>query len=56
MFKLFKKKSKQELLEKQYRKLLQEAHRLSTVNRKASDEKMAQADRLSREIETLNRV
>jgi hypothetical protein len=53
MFRLFKKKSKVEILNKQYYRLLEEAHRLSTINRKASDEKMAEADRLSKEIEQL---
>jgi hypothetical protein len=56
MFKLFKKKSKLEILDKQYRKLLKEAHRLSTINRKASDEKMTEADRLSKEIEQLQSI
>jgi len=56
MFKLFKKKSKVEILGKQYQKLLKESHRLSTINRKASDEKMAEADRLSKEIEQLQSI
>lgn len=53
MFKLFKKKSKTEVLNNQYRKLLKESYRLSTINRRASDEKMAEADRLLKEIERL---
>jgi len=36
MFGLFKKKSEKEKLQEQYTKLLQEAHRLSTTNRKLS--------------------
>lgn len=56
MFKLFKKKSKVEILNKRYHKLLNEAHRLSTVNRKASDEKTAEADRLLTEIEKLEAI
>lgn len=53
MFNLFKKKSKVEILNKQYQNLLKDAHRLSTINRKERDAKMAEADRLSREIESL---
>ena len=56
MFKLFKRKSKVEILDKQYRRLLKEAHRLSSINRKASDEKMAEADRIIKEIETLQSI
>jgi hypothetical protein len=54
MFKLFKKKLKTEVLYDQYQKLLKEAHRLSTSNRRASDEKMGEADRLLKEIEKLD--
>ena len=53
MFNIFKKKSKIEILEKQYHNLLKEAHKLSVINRKASDEKVAEADRLLKEIEQL---
>jgi hypothetical protein len=53
MFTLFKKKSKTELMEKKYQKLLKDAYKLSTINRKLSDQKMAEADRLLREIETI---
>jgi hypothetical protein len=53
MFGLFGNKSKKKGLEKKYQKLLQEAHRLSTINRKASDDKMAEADRVIKQIEEL---
>lgn len=53
MLGIFKKKSKKELLEKQYRKLLEESHKLSVINRRASDEKMVEADRVLKEIENL---
>lgn len=56
MFKLFRKKSKTELMEKRYQQLLKEAHKLSTINRKASDQKLAEADRLLREMENQNVV
>jgi hypothetical protein len=53
MFKLFKRKSKAEVLDKQYQKLLKEAYSLSKINRRASDEKMAEANRVLKEIEVL---
>lgn len=56
MFKLFRKKSRTEVMEKKYQQLLKEAHKLSTINRKASDQKLAEADRLLREMEIQNAV
>lgn len=53
MFGLFKKKSPKQKLEKKYRKLLTEAHRLSTSNRKASDLKMAEADEVRKQIDAI---
>ena len=53
MFGIFKKKSKTEVLEKKYDNLLNEAYKLSTINRKASDEKTAEADLVLKEIEKL---
>ncbi len=53
MLGIFKKKSKKELLEKKYQKLLEEAYKLSVINRKASDAKTAEADRVLKEIEKL---
>lgn len=53
MFGLFKKKSKKEVLEKKYRKLLEESHKLSTVNRMESDKKMYEANQVLEEIEKL---
>jgi hypothetical protein len=54
MFGLFKKKSEKEKLEDQYEKLLGEAHKLSTVNRTASDAKAAEADAVLKQIEALD--
>jgi chaperonin cofactor prefoldin len=54
VFGLFKKKSPADKLEKKYQKLLEEAHRLSTVNRADSDAKMAEANEVLKEIEQLN--
>ncbi|MCF8371090.1 MAG: Lacal_2735 family protein [Bacteroidales bacterium] len=53
MFKLFRKKSDFEILDKQYRKLLKEAHNLSKINRRASDEKLAEADLIVKQMEKL---
>jgi hypothetical protein len=40
-------------LEKKYQQLLSEAHRLSTVDRKKSDAKAAEAEQVRRELEAL---
>ncbi|TRO64564.1 Lacal_2735 family protein [Christiangramia sabulilitoris] len=53
MFGLFKKKSEVEKLQLKYKKLLEEAHRLSTSNRSASDQKMFEANELLKEIDQL---
>ena len=53
MFGLFKKKSKAEKLNDQYKKLLKEAHVLSTSNRKLSDAKVAEAEEIRRQIDEL---
>lgn len=55
MFGLFKKKSKVEKLEVKYRKLLEEAHRLSTTNRSKSDEKMFEANEVLNEIDQIKK-
>lgn len=54
MFGLFKKKSEKEKLEDQYEKLLQEAHKLSTINRTQSDAKAAEANELLKKIEAMD--
>ncbi len=53
MFGLFKKKSKKEILNTKHKKLLEEAFKLSTINRKESDSKYAEADAIIKEIENL---
>jgi hypothetical protein len=53
MFNLFKRKTKQEKLDEQYKKLLKEAFNLSKVNRTASDKKIAEANKILEEIEKL---
>lgn len=56
MFKLFRKKSKIEILEKQYDKLLKEARHFSTQNRKMSDSKYVEADSILKEILKLEKA
>lgn len=55
MFNLFKKPSERERLEKVYKKLLEESFRLSTINRKASDIKRAEAEAVQKMLEALPR-
>jgi hypothetical protein len=46
MFNLFGKKDPRERVMKEYRVLLEQAHRLSTIDRRASDLKRAEAEAL----------
>ena len=54
MFGIFKKKTEKEKLEEQYRKLLSEAHQLSHTNRKAADEKLAEAEEIVNKIKLID--
>lgn len=53
MFGLFKKKTEAEKLNKKYDKLMQEGYELSTINRKASDAKYAEADQVLKQMDKL---
>lgn len=53
MFGLFKKKSDVEKLDARYRKLLAEAHELSTTNRRLSDSKLEEANQILTQMERL---
>jgi len=53
MFGLFQKKSPEQKLQKQYEKLMSEAHKLSQVNRAAGDSKYAEAQKILDKIEAL---
>lgn len=53
MFGLFKKKSELDKLQDKYRKLLAEAHTLSQRDRRAGDEKMAEAEEVAKKIDAL---
>ena len=53
MFRLFKKKTKKEKLEDLFKKLMQEWHDLSTINRAASDQKFAEAQEIAEQINAI---
>lgn len=54
MFGIFKKKSKKEKLEEKFKKLMQEWHELSSINRSASDQKFAEAQDIAKMLNDLN--
>lgn len=53
MFGLFKKKSEKEKLNDQYKKLLSEYHKLSTIDRTKADHKMAEAEEVAKKMDAL---
>ena len=53
MFKLFKKTSELDTLQKQYEKLMADWHKLSTTNRAESDKKYAEAQIILNKIDAL---
>ena len=53
MFGIFKKKSEKEKLQIAYSKKLEEAFKMSTVNRVLSDKLSAEADAIAKQIEKL---
>jgi len=50
---LFSRTTPKEKLQKKYEKLMKESYTLSKTNRKASDEKAAEADNVAKEMEAL---
>jgi hypothetical protein len=50
---MFGMKSKKEKLEARYKKLLDEAYQLSHSNRKASDDKTAEAEEIRKQLDKL---
>ena len=50
MFRFFKKKSKREKLEAKFKRLMQEWHELSSINRSKSDVKYAEAQLIAQQI------
>ena len=53
MFGLFKKKTEVEKLQDQYKSLMEEWHKLSSINRSESDKKYAEAIAIAKQIEAL---
>lgn len=53
MFNLFKKKSPIEKLQQEYKKLSEEAFKLSKINRQQSDAKQAEAEAILKKIDEL---
>ena len=55
MFGLFKKKTEIEKLQIKFAKLMEESHKLSTINRSESDKKYSEANDIAKQIETLKK-
>ena len=53
--KMFKKKSKVEKLDLKYQKLVAEVHKLSSSNRRQSDNKISEPHLILKQIELLNK-
>jgi hypothetical protein len=53
MFGLFKKKTEVEKLQEKYKKLMEDAYKLQSINRSDSDQKYLEADNLLKKIEAL---
>lgn len=53
MFGLFKKKSELEKHQDLYKKLMEDAYKLQSINRSDSDQKYLEADLILKKIETL---
>ena len=53
MFGIFKKKTAAEKLQEKYKKVMEEAFKLQSINRSDSDEKYLEADNILKEIEKL---
>ena len=51
MFGLFKKKSEAEKIQEKYKKLMAEAHKLSTTDRAQSDAKYAETEQLLKQLD-----
>ena len=55
MLGIFRKKSKLDVLQKEYEKLISEWHKLSSIDRSNSDEKYAEAQKILMQIEVLQK-
>lgn len=55
MFGLFKKSNPEEALQKKYRSLLEQSHKISHSDRKKADALMAEAEEVMKQIEALKK-
>lgn len=55
MFGLFKKKTEKDKLQEKYKKLMEEAFKLQSINRSHSDQKYLEADHVLKQIEALKK-
>ncbi|MEW7280164.1 Lacal_2735 family protein [Aquimarina sp. 2201CG1-2-11] len=55
MIRLFKKRSQTEILRDKFEKLMSQWHKLSSVNRKESDKKYAEAQEILAKLELLQK-
>lgn len=55
MFGLFKKSNPKEALQKKYRSLLEQSHKISHSDRKKADALMAEAEEVMKQIEALKK-
>ncbi|MFY0624663.1 MAG: Lacal_2735 family protein [Reichenbachiella sp.] len=53
MFRLFKRPTKAQILERNYRKLIEESHKLSRTNRTLSDQKFVEAQAIIDQLEKI---
>ncbi|MEN8965130.1 MAG: Lacal_2735 family protein [Polaribacter sp.] len=54
MFGIFKKKTEEEKLQEKYKKLMEEAYKLQSINRSDSDTKYKEADDILKKIEAIH--
>lgn len=55
MLGIFRKRSKLDILQKEYEKLMSEWHKLSSIDRAKSDDKYAEAQKILMQIEVLQK-
>ncbi len=56
MFGIFRKKTKKEILQAKYEKLMKEAFELSRINRTEGDRKYSEADEIMKKIEAITKA
>jgi len=56
MFGLFSKKSEKEKLKEKYRKLLERSYKASKINRRESDELIAEAKKIEEQLEEMDKT